>query len=210
MGQSESIPIQNPDKFDVVISGGGPVALAAALEAIKAGKRVAIISDRDIDLSQTHPDEQKMVFSRGQRIFLDEQSRYYLIKMFTSDYGNNPDDVKFFEHLTQDITIRVRDIERFLFRRIDDERKKNTNTVEFLNRREVKSIDMAGTEGGSVKVGGSKKNSDAKERELTFNYMIGADGAAHHSSDVLNAGLKEKDTVKPPILSHFTTRVICV
>src|ERR1700735_5057423 len=74
MNQLRSDVHEPIDSFDVVISGGGPVALASALEAIKLGKRVAIISDRDIDLSTSSPEDQKTVFSRGQRIFLDEQS----------------------------------------------------------------------------------------------------------------------------------------
>lgn len=187
----ENIP--KNDNFNVVISGGGPVALASALEAIKAGKRVAIISERDIDLP--NPEEQRMVFSRGQRIFLDEQTRYYLLKQFPPDFRNNPDDLKFFMNLTTNITIKVREIERFLYRRIDEERKKNNDIVEFFNKREVKDIDM---ENGNAIIGPSRKEqqSNASQRAIKFQYMIGADGAAHHAANKLNANPNSQDVIK--------------
>jgi hypothetical protein len=179
------------DQFDVVISGGGPVALASALEAIKLGKSVAMISDREIELKS---EDQKTVFSRGQRIFLDEQSRNQLLKLFPSHFKNNPDDAKFFEHLTNDITIKVRDIERFLFRRIDEMRQNDPKIIQFINNSEVKTIDL---EKGEVTIGGSKKVANSTEqRTLSFKYMIGADGVRHHAVNILNQGLLVKNQIQ--------------
>ncbi|MBX3708452.1 MAG: hypothetical protein KF702_01665 [Gammaproteobacteria bacterium] len=97
MSESRTEWVEETNEFDVVISGDGPVALAAALEAIKLGKKVAII---------------KNYFFSWPTNFLDKQSRFYLLGMFPSNHETNEDDKKFFERLTTDITIRVRDIER--------------------------------------------------------------------------------------------------
>src|SRR5438094_7678828 len=115
--ENRNLPDNSPGgtKFDVMISGAGPVGLACAYEALKQNKKVAVITDRE------------MTFSRVQRIFLDENSRYYLMNMFpkTDIDQFDRDDFKFFKELTQSTTIAVKDIEKFLYKKITELSKHN-------------------------------------------------------------------------------------
>ena len=185
--------------FDVVISGGGPAGLATALEAMKVGKRVMIISDRSIIEEKEEKGEK--VFSRGQRVSLDENSRRYLLSMFPNSFAEGSDDDRFFATLTQDVTIQVKDIERFFVRRIREEQQKDKDkaSIEFMNNRTIDTVNM---EQGQITVKGSAKDPGAAKRDITFHHLIGADGAKHHAVNVVNGGNPVIHYEKVPAPKH--------
>ncbi|HSW93723.1 MAG TPA: hypothetical protein VLJ15_05120 [Gammaproteobacteria bacterium] len=187
---------QDANTFDVVVSGGGPTGLASALEAVYAGKRVAIVSDRDIAL----PLEKDKAFSRGQPIHLDEGSRYRLLNLFPKDFQKNPnkEDTEFLNLLQTDVTIGTRHIERFLFRRLEEANKNpNKPAVTYFNRKEIQTLDV----GRGRAIITDSNNSASEPNYLQFKTLIAADGAKHHAVNKLNLSF-EAAGKKQPIEYH--------
>lgn len=176
------------EEFDVVVSGAGPGGLAAALEAVYAGKRVAILSDRDIELETEDSVEAGMAFSRGQPIHLDASVRYRLLNLFPRDFLENPkkEDQEFLHLLQTDITIGIRHVERFLYRRLQEANATNPDNpkVAFFNQKEIKLLDMTK---GEIWINDASAKKETKPRQcLGFKTIIAADGAKHHAVNKLN------------------------
>lgn len=164
--------------YDVVISGMGPVGLATALEAIKKGKKVLIISDR--------PDD----FVRMQKVRLTLENVKYLLAMFPNDPKKfSGEDTKLFNDLKSNIAISLKDIERFLMRRLQEAKVAGAE-IDFVYSSELKEVDL---EKGRASFSGT----DAKQAtDVSFTYLIGADGPSHHALDLVqkNKGLENTIT----------------
>ena len=77
----DGVTVSRPEvDYDVLISGGGPTGLAVALEAVKNGLKIAIISNRPPD------------FLRVQRIGLAKEDVDYLLGMISKDEKLNEKD----------------------------------------------------------------------------------------------------------------------
>lgn len=150
-------------KFDVVISGMGPGALATAFEAKKAGKEVLMISNR------------KYGFVRVQRVRLDMDRRMDLIRM--GKEGNQyQEDKAFVKYIQKNSVVAIKDLERFIDRQLCGP------LVTYCYEAEISAIDM---EKGLVSVT-SKVSGEKTTSTYGFDYLVGADGANHHAANVLN------------------------
>lgn len=152
-------------KFDVVVSGGGPSGMATALEAMNAGLKVAIISDR--------ADK----FTRVQPVGLTERDAEYLLDMLPKDKALNAEDQKFKDTLENTPYIQIKEIEKFLKRRLDEH---SNNPVYYFNN-ELAQVDMSK---GLAKL----KNDDI----VSFNRLVGADGVKRHALKLVNPQLEQR------------------
>lgn len=164
-------------KYDVVISGGGPAALAEAWEALQSGKSVLIVSDR------------KMEFTRVQRVSLYPENRRYFLDMLKDEKGgvrelnssSDKEDIKVVLELINSSTVAVKDIERFLKRRLDELKKYRLTYVE------ISQVSAINTKQGILNIESLEEK--PKEQQFQFDYLVCADGNAHHAVNVLNQGL---------------------
>lgn len=177
--------------FDVVISGMGPTGLTVALAALKANKQVLLISDRAPG------------FTRMQNVFVDCPRRNYLRSMFQmppkKELPNEQDlkfveeDLKFFKELNSHLGLGIKDIERFIFRRIQELPQYQNLSIQY--EAQIQDIDM---ENGKVTISKTNSPSTSMPFEANFTYLIGADGYKHHALNVLAAqnSLPHRDNPK--------------
>jgi len=175
-------PLAPPVKYDVVTSGEGPFGLASAWEAAQSGKSVLMVANR------------KMEYVRVQRVFLQPENREYLLSMLGGKLNElkSPEDdkdIKFLKELIEGTTIAIKDIERFIKRRLD-ELKKDGRNITYLEESQISKIKM------KKGVLNTKPHDEAgQERQFEFDYVIGADGASHPSANVFNKNAKKNNLV---------------
>lgn len=96
---------------DVAIVGLGPGGLAAALRAASLGHGVVAFTDRHFT------DTKKNDYIRGQRVLLDHDTIAFL-RTFENSSDQSEDDIKFFATLRKEKAIQTKDIERFLYTKL--------------------------------------------------------------------------------------------
>lgn len=163
-------------EYDILISGMGPAAMAVAFEAIKQGKRVALISCRADD------------FVRVQSVYLTTPVRQYLKKMpeyFAID-SIAEEDKAFFDLLDNSMGLAIKDIERYLKRRLDHHQE--TGLVTYLFNSSVQSINL---NAGLAIIKDSNASRSIRTRHIRFKHLIGADGSHHHAANILNKTLAD-------------------
>lgn len=175
----ESSRLLTQDKYDVVISGMGPAGLATAWEALRAGKSVCFINDRE-----------REKYTRGQKVFLEKQVRERLIAMYnTIDRTHmDPLDIEINNAIFKDPFISINLIEQFLYRRVMELAHLQQIPLEILDKSKVEHIDLK--KGVAVVTGENVKE------VVGFNFFIGADGVHHPSLNVLNESYPEKERIK--------------
>src|SRR5579862_6022212 len=181
---SDSSQTQTPI-YDVLISGMGPAGLTAAIELINSGKSVVIITNRS------------QQFLRVQGISLSEEKRKYLADMISTIDKSimTENDKKFLISLNQDITISLKEIEKFLYRQLLRHQTEG-KSISLIFESELKQIDLKKGEAtfGRIHADGQSTNHDLKS--LFFTHLICADGKNRHA-----LSLVEKNTGK---LINFT------
>lgn len=171
-------PLSPAVKYDVITSGEGPFGLACAWEAAQSGKSVLMVANR------------KMEYVRVQRVFLQPENREYLLNMLGDRINGlkSPEDdkdIKFLKQLIEATTIAIKDIERFIKRRLD-ELKRDGRNITYLEESQITKINMR------TGVLNTKPNDGkGQEQQFQFDYTIGADGANHPAANVLNKGAKQ-------------------
>lgn len=175
----ESSRILKQDKYDVVISGMGPAGLATAWEALRAGKSVCFINDRE-----------REKYTRGQKVFLEKQVRERLVAMYnTIDRKNiDPLDTEIINSLFKNPFISINLIEQFLYRRVMELAHVQQIPLEILDKSKVEHIDL--------KKGVAIVTGEKVKEVVGFNFFIGADGAHHPSVNILNQSYSEKEQIK--------------
>lgn len=164
----------------------GPGGLASAWEAAQAGRNVLIISNRADD------------FVRVQRVLLTPENKEYLASMLRKEHAGkqkqiDPLDIKFAKELVNNVTIAIKDIERYIRRRLDN---LPGGRVSYQFESELSEINLKkgectiqalrpNTKPKIEEIGGETKE-DSKPRVVSFDVLIGADGARHHAADVVN------------------------
>src|SRR5438046_10751776 len=99
-------------KVDVLISGNGPAALAVAFKAIKCCKSVLMVSDK------------KDEYLRVQRVYVDHYNRMRLLALSNADSILNEEDEKIIHSLIHNMTLQIKDIERYMKRRLNESNNK--------------------------------------------------------------------------------------
>src|SRR5579872_6210952 len=147
---------------DVLISGIGPAALACAWEALQQSKTVLIISNRKND------------FLRMQRALLPVKEIKYLYYMIPPSERSSMEkvDLQFFEEFLQHSSIAVKDIERFIMRRLS---QYSLIDIGFRFESEISDIDL---DNGQALI--------SSQEIVNFTYLIGADGVRHAAATTLN------------------------
>lgn len=90
--------------------------------------------------------------------------------------------------------IAIKHIERYLMNRIEDMnakymKQKKLEPIQILTHSKIKKLNGTNNKTASVVCNhGNHKN----EREISFQYLIGADGTKHHLADVVNETLDDK------------------
>jgi len=177
------------DHYDVVISGAGPGGLADALEAINAGEKVCLINNRE-----------KNKFTRPQRVFLSRENRAYLASMINplkeqvSDEDKDKDK-EFIKQLNKPF-IPIQDIESFIYHRI---LARKDAKIDIYHESMLSDIYL---QDGQATIAKVIDTTEAKKIPISFDMMIGADGARHPSLDLVNENLLPKQSV--PHLPDFT------
>jgi len=161
--------VQARKKVDVLISGNGPAALAVAWEAMCLGLAVLMISHRED------------AYLRVQRIHLAVVYRKYLLRMLSKNSILNQADDKFISELILNMTLTIKDIERYMRRRLEELNQEN-QLIEFLYH---SRLDVVNCEQGIATVI-NLVDSDLELIEVEYEFLIGADGASHHAANVFN------------------------
>ncbi len=161
---------------DVLISGNGPGALATAWEAMRQGKSILMVANREDD------------YVRVQRVFLDRTTREYLIGMLTADSIIDQVEEKFLHELTHKVTIAIKDIERYIKRRLDELNEKN-GLINFIYNAMIDSIDSGN---GIATIG---------ETQIKYRFLIGADGVSHHAANLFNQSTESNKIIYESIAS---------
>lgn len=169
------------EKYDVVISGAGPSALATAYGLMKAGMKILVLDVHDDSI-------------RPQLVHLRSESIKILKKM--AEEFPLPHDDKEFEEDQEFISkfnidgehYGIKDIERFIKRRL-----RNKENCDLLEKSEIKTIDM---QQGNVTL-----HKSGITHSVQFKTLVGADGAKHPTADILKT-VSEYDMGYHPIPSH--------
>lgn len=150
---------KTPRKYDAIISGSGPAALALAYELIIRNYHILLIDIHDESI-------------RPQLVFLGESIDYLKRMVAKSPMGK--EDQEFINKM-KDIRehYNIKDIERFLKRRIEGHKN-----CRFMKRACIKKINM---KKGIVDV----KTQSGRIKTLRFKHLFGADGANHPTADIL-------------------------
>jgi 2-polyprenyl-6-methoxyphenol hydroxylase-like FAD-dependent oxidoreductase len=180
---------QAEQSVDVVISGMSIAAMSCAYEALKAGKSVYMISNRGPE------------FSRGQRVVLDIYTREYLTAMHT-DIFKSAEDKKFIDKLNNDVSISIKNIERFLFRRLIDEFA-HTDRLHVAWNSSLTKVDFH--EGMAT----CNPIDDCNQQAtcIKFTYLIGADGVKRNAyrqvmQDLTDTQRAEISLQSEPVITH--------
>ncbi len=178
------------EKVDVLISGMGPAGLATAVEALRAGKTIAIVVDRSKDQ-----------FSRLQRVVLEKEARDYLLHMyFTASLKQepSPEDNQFIKLLDEMKWLPISEIEKFLFRHLHflaAQNKENLNQANPLTIFERSTLVEVDLDQGVAAIESTATPVSPQNKKIHFGMLVGADGPNHHAVDVVNKGLPKKQQV---------------
>ncbi len=171
--QKEQLEEKEVPSYELVISGMGPAALMAACMAARRGKTVLLVGNRYAD------------FVRVQGIHLRSYNSSLLLSLLREELEqiNDPypeihdGDKKFIEEIKANGTIAVKEVERFLWRRLA-----YLGSVSVLKNAQFIAADL---ETGQALI-------EVREPELefpiNFTYFIGADGARHHAATLIQDG----------------------
>ncbi len=170
-----------PQTYELVISGMGPAALTVAYMAAFRGRKVLLVGDRSPDFVRVQgvridPFNSKTLLS-WLRKELEEK------KALIPDLVLHPEDLKFVEEMKMNSALALKDIERFLVRRLAYLNHKNPGLVNYLHHAQFVEADL---ETGQARVELSKP--EKTSLSLHFNYFIGADGPKHHAANIIQDG----------------------
>ncbi len=157
----------------VFVAGMGPAGLAAAIGAAQKGYQVVIA-------------EPRLEITRGQRVQIDQNTINFLESLIDT---NNHEDSDFFNHKISrngDTTVELKDIQRFLLRKLEA-MSKNANfpQITLLKGYSVVGID-------SLNQNVTLKNDSDNEQTFHFNHFVEADGSNHPVANILNKGTDER------------------
>lgn len=166
-------------KYDVVISGMGPTALAAANEVAKRGKRVLVVSDRGLD------------FVRGQRVLLTLDVTFHLRSL-----RGNSDFIDSIPVQEKNNNVAIKDAERYLFETANALREQGY-CIDFLFESELAEATL---KDGVVAIRSKTEKDSEAVKKVEFNFLLGADGIGRHALHVLNRDnqLPEIQVVETP------------
>lgn len=198
-------------EYDVVISGGGPSAFLDAWEALKSGKKVLIVSDREFE-----PKNRKIDPKRVQRVSLYPENKEYLLNMLKNASGElrrftseDKQDIKCVVELMNSVSIAVKDVEDFLKRRLDE--LNIDKQLTYVSKSQFKNINM---EDGVVTIEPTKDSEKkSEEQQVKFDFVVCADGNGHHAVNVLNENFADQPHItykamsKPKHLYHANTYI---
>lgn len=174
---------QTPLAYDVLISGMGPAGLAAAIELINAGKSVVIVTNRSPQ------------FLRIQGIILSEEKRKYLADMVVNE-NITEEDKKFLISLNQDIAICIKEIEKFLYRRLVSF-KIEGKAIDFIFQSELKKIDIKKGEATLGQIINSNLVTNNNLKTLSFKYLVCSDGKNRHALSLVENDIGKKTNFVP-------------
>lgn len=192
--------------YDVVISGMGSAGLTAAWEALQQDKHVLILSNRGPE------------FLRVQRIYLNIELRDYLYAMVSDPHSEklNPFDKKFLKNIYKEISLALKDVERFIFNRLNEMKNKGAK-IDFVFHSELSEIDL---KNGSATISPCENQNDQSkapkvDRPIHFQYLIGADGVNRHALHVLNknpdqSGIIINKTAMQPLRQHHVSAYLTI
>lgn len=168
--------MNNRNKYDVVISGCGPSALATAYQAAKNNMSVLIISDRDLN------------FLRMQKVTLGSEVRNYLQNMISSQ-NEIKEDILILNKFKHSLGIKIKDIERFLMQRLNELKKSSNAIIDIVIYSQIESVNLMESE----LIYNSKNLTTNKniENTINFTYLIGADGPNSHAAYKINERNKQ-------------------
>lgn len=139
---------------------------------------------------------------RVQRVYLTDDSRDFLFSML---HGRNHHlmeelDQKFIKELLESATLSIKDIERYIKRRIDEIQAAGGLNVSYAYKAKLSNINMLeGKATLQIEDDKGKGKVKVKEKTYEFNYIVGADGHNHHAANVYNASSAKKIKYKKDI-----------
>lgn len=165
----------------VVIAGMGIAGLTTAVELAQKGTSFIIIEPRES-------------FTRGMVVKLNMVTYQYLLSLKDND---DPKDQIFFSTLENDRIVQVKDIQKFLLRKLENLSQKESNngkiTILRGEKYQLSKIDPA-TQMAAVLIAESDQTI---KTNIHFNHFVAADGSRHQVVDLFNESVpNEEDKIK--------------
>lgn len=157
----------NKPHFAITISGMSISGMATAIEALSAGLSVLIINK--------HDDR----FTLDRRILLSSDARAYLTSLMPYSPASHSADEKFLTKLSRNVTISLKKIQAYLYRRLCEHNKASLS----LQIKLFSSLSHVDLNNGQA----SFENLKNKTRHhFTFDMLIGADGVHRRALTLTN------------------------
>ncbi len=154
---------EEKDAADIAIVGLGPGGLACALDAAKQGKKVVALTNRS-------------EYIRGPRVVITPETEDFL-REYTDP--NNTEDIRFWDRYLEDATVQIKDVERFLYRKLSA--YPNVTIVD-VQHNPIASVGR-----------GKKGDADYIEfydgTQYYTHHMVAADGVHHGFADIVSRSL---------------------
>lgn len=182
--QSHDI-VEERDRYDLVLSGMGPVGLVAAFFATKFENqhRLLILDKR----------AENKVALRPQVVLLERACRLGLLtNMIDESHELSDRDIKFLDGLSRSSEVKISALQKFIMGRLAEVNKdykkahpdQEQPLIEFVFEEKLETVDLSCGKAALREANGNKRN-------ITFQHLLAADGANAETLDLVNEGLME-------------------